>query len=217
MAACTFTFDELLHEYRDDQGIVMPSTTQVLKAEGLISFDGINPRILERKRQLGSLVHQITQLVDQGNDPNDFEIPEAVFEYLTGYINFRDDSGFVPNMIEQRMLGEIHGMRWGMTPDRTGPINGVEYVIELKCGAASHPSWGVQLASYDLGLNELHKRPRLARAAVQLGPQFPRGYKLHPYEDPADYQIWMNSLANTIWKQNKGLYQSEDVPERLVA
>lgn len=217
MATATFTFDELLHQYRDEAGCLILSTTQVIKAAGLISFDGIPFRILEHKRILGSLVHKAAQLIDEGEDLNQFDIPEECLPYLDGYVAFRNDCGFLPEIIEQRMLGEIHGMRWGMTPDRTGDIDGVKHVIELKCGASSHPAWAIQLASYDIGLSG-SIRPRLARAAVQLGPQFPRGYKVHPYEDPADYTVWMNSLANATWLQNKGIYQSEDIEERsLVA
>lgn len=211
-----FTFDSDLHEYRDANLVLIPSTTQVIKDAGLISFDGINSAVLERKRQLGTLVHRVTELLDEGADLRDYEIPDEIVPYLEGYANFRSDSGFTPEIIERQMIGEKHGMRWGMTPDRTGPINEVPHVVELKCGASSHPAWGVQLASYDMGLmNGSGRTAVLARAAVQLGPQFPRNYKVHHYNDPADYTVWLNSIANMTWKCNKKLYKSEYVPERI--
>lgn len=215
MATATFTFDEAAHVYRDGTGMVVPSVTQCLKACGLVSFDGINPQVLERKRQLGTLVHKVTELYDNGEPLDEFEIPEQVWEYVTGYVNFREDCGFAPSLVEVRMLGEVNGMAYGMQPDRTGEICGLMHVIELKCGAAEHPAWGVQLAAYDMGL--YGPKSKLSRAAVQLGPQFPRGYKIHAYEDRTDYQTWQCSLALTIWQKNKGLFNNEPVSERLEA
>ena len=211
MATATFTFDSETHLYRDEHGSALPSVTQALKATGLISFEGINPAVLERKRQLGSLVHKVTELCDKGEDLNDFEIPEIVAPYLEGYVNFRHDCGFEPDLVEHRTVGNIHGMVYGMTLDRTGPIKGVNHLLELKCGVSEHPAWGVQLAAYDLGM---HLRPTLPRVALQLGPQFARNYKLHSYPDPVDYQIWTSALAMTIWKQNNNLFTLEEIPER---
>lgn len=211
MATATFTFDEVKHCYRDAEGFALPSVTQALKSVGLISLDGVPWPVLERKRQLGSLVHKVTELCDKGENLDDFEIPEVILPYLEGYVNFRNDCGFTPDLVEYRILGNIHGMVYGMTLDRTGEIDGVNHILELKCGASEHPAWGVQLAAYDLGL---HGKPTLPRVALQLGPQFARNYKLHSYTEPTDYQIWGSALATTIWKQNKGLFVIEDIPER---
>ena len=212
MATATgFTFDSVRHLYLDENDYPVPSTTQALKAAGLISFDHINPRILEHKRQIGTLVHQVTEMFDRGEDLSDYDIPIEIKPYLDGYANFRLDCHFEPDLIEHRQLAECRGMRWGMTTDRTGLICGAQHVIELKCGAA-HPAHGVQLASYDLGLNG---KQRFSRVSVQLSPDFPRGYKVHAWEDPADYSVWLSALVCTIWKQNHGT-TLEDVPERLV-
>lgn len=210
-----FTFDEARHLYMDAEGVVVPSVTQALKANGLINFDHVQPSVLEHKRQLGVLVHRAAELYDHNEDPDDYDIPDEVREYLAGYIQFRIDCGFDPTLIEARQLGELHGMVYGMQPDRAGLINDEAHVIELKCGAAAHPAWGVQLAAYTTGL--YGRGTKVKRAAVQLGKQFPRGYKLHPYDEPNDYQIWACSLVQTIWQQNKNILKLDDVPERLIA
>jgi hypothetical protein len=215
MSSASFSFDQAVHAYRDERGLVVPSVTQCLKATGLISFAGINPAVLEHKRQLGTLVHKVTELYDRGEDLADYDIPDEVLEYVKGYIAFRSDCNFEPTLIETRMLGEVHSMRFGMQPDRVGDINGVPHILELKCGSQHHPSWGVQLAGYGTGL--YGPRPSLARAALQLGPQFGRGYRIHPYDDPADYQVWMASLALTTWQNNHKLFVIENVPERIEA
>lgn len=208
-----FTFDETVHVYRDEGGIIVPSVTQCMKSTGLISFAGINPAVLERKRQLGTLVHKVTEMYDKGEDLSQYDIPEPVWDYVHGYVNFRNDCDFTPIVIETRMLGEVHGMRFGMQPDRVGDINGVPHILELKTGAQFHPAWGVQLAGYGTGL--YGPRPTLSRVVLQLGPQLTRGYKLHPCDDPSEYQVWMCCLALTSWQNNNKLFVIEDVPERL--
>jgi len=214
--AASFTFDPELHAYAEN-GVPRLSVTQVLKAEGFFAWlDKVPPQTLERKRRLGILTHQATQLMDEGENLDDYEIPAEVRnDYLQGYLNFCEDCEFVPELIEHRQIAEVYGMRYGMTVDRRGTLHGKRHLVELKCGASESPVWGVQLAGYDLGLVDIQERSRDPRVAVQLGPQFKRGYKLHPYPDPADYQIWLNSLANVIWKQNNGLYEFETVPERF--
>lgn len=218
-AISRFTFDDATHTYTDEIGVVIPSVTQCLKAENFINFDAVPFNILERKRRLGTLVHQAAQMWDEGDELDAFDIPAIVFEYLDGYVNFCEDTDFTPTLIETRKIGSVYGMRYGMCPDRDGILNGEPHVLELKCGASEHAAWGLQLAAYDIGLENsaLPPRARRKRVALQLGPQFKRGYDLHPYEDPADYQIWLNCLANTLWKQNKRKLHLEDIPEREAA
>lgn len=215
MAALAFTFDAAKHLYHNAEGLVVPSVTQALKASGLINFDHVPPRVLERKRQLGTLVHQAAALYDQGVPYVEIEMPDIVAQYLEGYIMFRTDTGFTPSLIEEAQLGAIFGMVYGMTPDRAGMLNDEMHVIELKCGAAADPAWGVQLAAYVTG--KFDRAANVKRAALQLGPDFSRGYKLHPYDDRSDFQVWQCSLALTIWQQNKGKLRLEGVDERLIA
>lgn len=215
VATATFTFDAERHEYRSEEGRLILSVTQVIKSAGLISFDGINPRVLEHKRQLGTLVHQATQLLDEGQDLNGFDIPEEVMEYVYGYVNFRNDTGFAPRLTEYQSVAEIHKMAYGMKLDREGDVNGLPTILELKCGASHSPAWAVQLCGYAMGLPKPEGFRQYERAAIQLGPDFPRGYKIHPYSDPAEYQVWVAALAVATWKQNANIGTIEDVPERM--
>ncbi len=209
-----FSFDAERHAYvRLDTGVIVPSVTQCLKATGLVNFDGIPVQVLERKARLGRLVHQATELLDKNEDLTQFEIPDEVFPYLDGYVNFKADCHFRPTIIESRMLGEINGMVYGMQPDRVGELNGVLHLLELKSGTVVHPAFGVQLAGYSVGL--YGPRPVLPRVVVQLGPTFPRGYKLHPCNNNSDFPVWMSALALTIWQQNNKLVLPNEVSERL--
>lgn len=209
-----YQFDESKHAYYSSTGLLIPSVTQILKAGGYINFDGVRVGVLERKRQLGTLVHKLTEIYDQGENLDEYEIPDVVIPYCEGWANFRVDSGFIPNRIEHRMIGEVHSMCYGMCLDVDGWMDGDYYIFEKKCGTSESPVWGLQTAAYDLGLNG---KPTARRAAVQLGPQFPRRYKLFPYSDPVDYQIWGAALAQNIWKQNHKLFTLENIPEREAA
>lgn len=213
MATATqvWSFEESTHTYREN-GLVLPSVTQALKSAGLICFDGIPRHVLEHKRSIGSLVHKATEMYDLGEDLSNYEIPEECWPFIEGWVNFRADCDFIPELVEHQQIGDIHRMRYGMRLDNMGPINGVPHIIEKKCGASESPVWGVQTGAYALGIN----RPDIGRAAVQLGPKFPRNYKVYEYRDKTDLQIWMSALALTIWKQNVGLFVAEDIPEREV-
>jgi len=204
-----FQFDEVTHTYMES-GVIRPSVTQCLKSEGFINFDGIPAQILERKRLLGTLVHQAAELWDRGEDLQEYNITAEVYDYLQGYVNFLGDSDFEITEIENGCIGDTRGMRYGMKPDRKGIWRGKKHVIELKCGASESPVWGLQLAGYD-------PEQECERAALQLGPSFKRGYKLFPYKEKSDYHVWEGTLANSIWKINKRIFVAENVPERVAA
>lgn len=212
MSPATWSFDESSHCYMYG-GVLVPSVTQALKAAGLISFEGIPFRVLEHKKNLGSLVHKATELFDNGEDLSDFEIPQECGPYVEGWANFRSDCGFQPELVEHQQIGEMHGMRYGMKLDALGDIYGVPHIIEKKCGSSESPVWGIQMVAYAVGI----KRPAIARAAVQLGPQFPRKYKVFEYTDKSDVQVWASALALTLWMQNNRIGALEDIPERLIA
>lgn len=197
-----FKFDPQTHTYFDN-GVPTISVTQVIASVGLVSFEGISAFVLERKRQLGVLVHQACHFIDE-DDLDLSSLPQQVTDYVAGYIKFREDTGFVPELNEHRMIGTVSGMKYGMTVDKVGPIHGEPHVIELKCGADEHPAWGVQLAAYAMGLPKPTSTYReRKRAVVQLMPD--GTYKVHNYTDPADAQIFIASLAIANWKWNKGL------------
>lgn len=200
-----FQFDQATHTYYDD-GVPIISVTQVIHSAGLISFEGINPMVLERKRQLGGLVHQACHFIDE-DDLDLSSLPQEVADYVAGYVRFREEAGFFPELNEHRMVASVNGMKFGMTVDKAGPIYGEPYVIELKCGADEHPAWGVQLAAYDMGLSKPTGAYRTRkRGVVQLKPD--GTFKVHTYTDPADAHIFMASLAIANWKWNKGLHIS---------
>lgn len=194
------SFNEELHEYRDNTGLVVPSSTQVLQEVGFYeALEAVEPGIIERKQKIGKVVHRATQLIDQ-NKLDWTTVRKDCNGYLDAYAAFMDDTGFKPNLIEHRTIAKVHGMAYGMTVDREGLLYYKRQmrrtVLELKCTAQSEEYWGIQTSSYDLGLGG----ERRLRAAVQLKED--GKYKLFVYDDPAHYQLFVSALSLTWWKIN---------------
>jgi len=88
-------FDPLVHQYVLN-GERLPSVTQILQASGLIDFSKIPGPILEAAKARGTAVHQAAHYYNEGDLDPDFEtdFPEY-WPYLSAWITFRQDSGFV--------------------------------------------------------------------------------------------------------------------------
>jgi hypothetical protein len=68
------TFNEDKHEYRWDTGTakrLIPSVTQIMKACGISKdYSSVPVLALDKARRRGSAVHQITELIDKGLEPD---------------------------------------------------------------------------------------------------------------------------------------------------
>lgn len=179
------TFDPATHTYRLGS-LVLPSVTEILGAVGVRnSFAGVDPDVLERKRQLGHAVHAAAHYDDDGELEVGSLHPE-VLDYLEGWRAFRADYGFLPAVLETA----LHDPRQlvGGTLDRAGVFNkfpGVSpdelHVVDLKCGDPNDAAAQWQIPAYasmladSLGRADILTRPTYA---VQL---FPHDYKVHRY------------------------------------
>lgn len=198
-----FRFDPERHLYLV-QDRVVPSVTQVLHAAGLSAdYSAVAPEVLECKRTIGEYVHKATQYLDEGS--LDLEsIDPQIQPYLTAYQRFINDSGFRPQLIEHRLVGNINGMLCGGAVDREGTMAGKLWIIDLKCIEHLYPSFALQTAGYELLLPRPITPPfRYTRAVLQLRSN--GSYKLTSYEDSADFDIFRAALALTVWKINRGM------------
>ncbi len=125
------------------------------------------------------------------------------------WVNFRNDTGFVPRLIEERYIAVVNGMSYGLTIDREGLMRGKETIIEIKTSAAAEPWWAIQTAGYALGVPgpDPNSSPRALfarrrRMAVQL---FADGrYKKYDYVDNQDADVFMSGLHVATWKLSQG-------------
>jgi hypothetical protein len=202
-------FEPDQHAYLVDGGARrVISVTQVLKFAGAISYAGIPKDILDHASWRGTMVHQLCELWDRGEDVETlYEIDPEILPYLHAWQQFAHDYSFIPdlNEMERARVVKVHGFEYGMKPDAPGWIHDEEpALIERKACAASHPSWALQTAAYDGGLGApTGKLRRRRRIAVQL---FPTGkYKAHEYTDPHDFDVFLHMHGTATWKLNNRL------------
>ncbi|MDN7658479.1 hypothetical protein [Burkholderia cenocepacia] len=188
-------FDEAEHTYTV-AGRRVPSVTQILAP--LVDYSMVPRETLERGRQLGSAVHRMTELYDLDDLDMD-SLADELRPYLTAWIKFRAETGFVPETIEKRMFHP--SLRFAGTPDRSGLISGRRAVIDIKKMLTLGPVIGLQLAAY----RELFaKNGTVVEDRYGLGLRADGTYRLVPYTDKSDWPVFLSLLTLRNWKEKHG-------------
>ncbi len=180
-------FDPVTHEYRLE-GVILPSVTQILSAEGFID----DTWFTEQARERGRIVHKATHLYDM-DDLDEDTVDPVIALYLEAWKRFKGESGFVVEHSERQVWSTTY--QYAGTLDRQGrfPKGRLPAIIDIKTGACNR--WtGLQLAAYETALNEPHER-----YGVEL-----RGdgtYKLMPFTDRTDRAVWLSAVSVHHWKK----------------
>lgn len=184
------------HTYTDG-GILIPSVTTVMDL--IHNYCGIPEKILERASERGTAVHLATELYDEGRLDMG-SLSDEILGYVMGWMKFKSDTGFQPEMIEYRVYSKKH--RYAGTLDRTGLINGKLAIIDVKTTAQFYSAFGVQLGGYMNAYNEgtPAKDKVKTRWVVKLSPD--GDYKLQQYKDRSDVSIFLNCLNLYNWRQH---------------
>lgn len=141
-------FDEDLHEYKVD-GVVYPSVTTILKAEGFIDTRFFNEAATDR----GTRVHRALQAIDSGVPPVLYDASD-IRGYVTAWEAFCESREPEFFGIEKALYSDAY--RVAGTADRLATIEGKQCVIDIKTGAPQ--SWhGLQLAAYAVLLGQAPK------------------------------------------------------------
>lgn len=199
------TFNSETHQYWNAKHEERPSVTQIMESMGFVDYDDVPGDTLEHKRKIGDAAHIATHFLDQGDLDWD-TVHEEVVPYVLAYENFKKETGFVPEpAIEAGGIGSIDGMEYGYTIDRVGRMVGIKYriVLEIKCAYREEKSWKWQLAGYQRTVPRLEENEHIARVAVQLKKD--GNFKLWPYENPRDFDVFRTSLYLTWVKINEGI------------
>jgi hypothetical protein len=185
-------FDELKHVYTVD-GKKVPSVTTILSTVGLPDLSMVPPDLLEWKAGLGTAVHKATELDDRGVIDR-YEIDPETVPYIEAYRRFKQESGFVPQRIEEIVYNQK--CNYIGTFDRIGFINDKYSLVDFKTGVTDPKCVGPQTAAYveATGLN-----PK--RYALKLNKD--GTYKLVPLTNKLDFQIFLNALNIYNWRQSK--------------
>lgn len=187
-----FRFIPETHTYTLD-GVPVPSVTQLLKPIGT-DFSMIRPDVLENKRQLGTVVHEACEYDDDG-DLHEESLPAVVVPYVTAWRRFRSDTGATILANELQLVHEA--LRFAGTIDRMAEIDGERWLLDIKTSAEPVPSYGVQLAGYQL-LMHMDDQP-VRRATVHLRAD--GTYRMHEFKNPNDLAAFRALLAIHNWKE----------------
>jgi hypothetical protein len=204
------TFDDAGHIYRDEQGVFVPSLTQVLKFQGISDYAGIAHDVMAAAAARGENGHSILESYDRYGDYDPSWVSDDLVPSIEAYKTFLADTGFVPDpeWIERAMIVSVYGMKVGMRLDRRGKFNGQDAIVELKFTSAIQPSWAVQTAAQEMGVMGTNLTGRLTRLAVQLRKDgkyridmhYPNGDRNHK----EDGQQFSYALGNLYWRMNHG-------------
>lgn len=180
------TFDDATHTYRTD-GRVIPSVTEILRAEGFIDTAWFT----DYGRERGKLAHLAIHLHDAGELDED-SLDPVLRPYLDAWKRFVEATGCIILESEQACVDSLK--RYAGTPDKIVLLDGKPTLLDIKTGAVS-PWVRLQLCAY------CEAKTIYRRAAVQLTDD--GTYKLHHYTDRQDFGVWQAVLAVYWWKRNE--------------
>lgn len=194
MGSAPLTFDAALHRYLV-AGREIPSVTRVLAENGLGPPEWLEPVLLRGAADIGTLVHNATLLIDEG-DLDWRTVHPHLLPYLRAYEAFRQRTEFLVDAAEERVL--IADGRCAGTLDRRGrfPGNAIqEAIVDIKTGVAL-PAHALQLAAYALPFSNHHRR---------FGLYLKRDgtYRLKEYADPEDARVFLAMLDVATWKRTR--------------
>jgi len=200
----SYFFDDVNHLYWED-GVFLPSCTQILKLQGLVDFSMVKPEVLAAKSILGTEVHSLTESFDLHGEIDPSWLNEQNEGYYNAWLKFRGESGFEPirEYVEWQSVGVIHGFRFGVKIDRLGIFNGVKTICELKCSDTIQPSWPFQLAGQEMCLTGRPRCGELKRITCRLRKN--GTYRIQEYTDHQwDAQMFTSALINVHGRLRQG-------------
>lgn len=197
-------FTEKTHTYREDGGVI-PSVSQVLTLAGVDDVSGIPEHILRHAADRGTAVHLACHYLDEDDLIFD-SLDQEVLPYVVAYQKFREEYEFKATVIEHRMVGEVDGMRYGMTLDRVGTMTTPEgtyrVLLDLKTASKPQAYWPIQTAAYLVGYAGIDTGARPGRAVVHLRKD--ATFKVLVHDLDTDFDIWRSALTLAHWKIKNG-------------
>lgn len=188
----TLHFDPATHTYTVD-GARLPSVTEIIRPIAP-DFSAIPPAVLERKRALGTAVHEACDLDDQDDLG---EVDDQLQGYVDAWRRFKAETGLQVTMSEQRLHHDA--LRYAGTLDRLVAIGDVMWLLDLKTSADPAPSYGVQLAGY---AELLAAAGTVADRRATLHLRADGTYRLCEFTNPNDLAAFRACLSLHHWKES---------------
>jgi hypothetical protein len=179
-------FDPTTHTYTVN-GEVYPSVTQIIQGAGLIDTTWFT----DYGRDRGTMVHRVIQYHLAG-ELDETSIDPVLWPYFVAFRKFEAESGLDVEASELQLANSTY--RFAGTLDLKGLLHHRQVIIDIKTGA-NNPATGIQLAGYEFLVGE-----KCLRYALQLSDD--ETYKLHPFTDRTDRDVFLAALTLYRWKQN---------------
>ncbi len=182
------------HVYMLD-GRKVPGVTEVLSL--FADYARVPTAVLEAKRLIGRAVHSCIELYEAGTlDPD--SVDPACAPYLEGWIRLKSDKPFRVIAAEQIVYSEKY--RYAGRLDMNAELDGRIWQLDIKCVDQMSPATALQTAAYAQAWNERGLSLITRRAGVQLRPD--GTYRLFPYTERTDFNLFCNALNIQRWKDN---------------
>ncbi|MBT9166899.1 MAG: hypothetical protein DDT19_00223 [Syntrophomonadaceae bacterium] len=192
------TFSPETHEYKKD-GLVIPSVTQIIADAGLAGdFSFVPSEVLEKKREVGKIVHLACVLYEQKKLDED-RLNPVLAGYLESWKKFVKISGYVSEEVEKIYYSERY--HFAGTIDTVGIKGKGKTIIEIKTGTKKM-SDQIQTAGYELLYNENNKDKVKKRLAVYLkeNGDIPT---VQEHKDKTDSPVFLACLTLMNFKQRR--------------
>lgn len=187
-------FEADTHTYTDEEGLVLPSVTQVLKDVGIID----SSKYTEGSAEWGTEIHGCLQRIDEGLEQSELYIGTDVYPYVAAHEQFKHDTGFKVTGVE--VIYGSEGYRFAGMIDRIGVLNGKDCIIDIKTGGKEN--WhSLQLAGYELLLQDPIHYSYVKRYALHL--KNTGKYSLIEYKDRTDKHHFLCALDVHHWKREQ--------------
>lgn len=193
-----FKFEESEHRYTFNGATVL-SITQILRSVGISpDFKTVSPEIMRAAAERGTNVHSLCEFYDEDDLG---EVHPNYQGYLDGWIKFRKESGFKPELIEQMLYHPTY--RYALRLDRAGYIGDKKAVVEIKSGEGGPEDWiECQLMAQKIALEDVAKfGPVYICMAVKLHKD--GTYSQREYKDPRARGVTLAAIAVANWKQGR--------------
>lgn len=192
------SFNEEKHEYRVG-GILTPSVSQILQAQGLMDSFRHNEVALSN----GTAIHRALELHDKGTLDYS-KLDKRLQKCIDLWQDFKSDHGIKVLEIEKRVS---MGVLYAGTIDRVAQCVGTKAIIDFKSG--NPQDWaGLQTALYAMAYDPKDYM-NYERYCLKIHWDLDRViYK--PYKDKNDFNVAMAMATTYHWKKNHGYLRNEE-------
>jgi hypothetical protein len=196
VTTAALTFDADTHVYRVG-GQVVPSVTGILRATGIsVDFEALGNMgaatadAIALKRDIGRALHEDAHAFDD-NDLDWSTVDRRVVPYLEAWATFRANQQLTPIARERRVYHPGLGYAGTLDGIFTRRSDGRSVLVDIKLGDPEDAGGRYQTAAYQLAY--CAERPHCViheRCCVWLQPDLSVPYRVHPYTDWRDLQVW---------------------------